>query len=779
MEPRAKPQRLGRARPLPLCAAAPLREIPARPGPEDGPGRRVLILAAACAVLLLGCAVVVPGEQDHGTDLPPDVVRETDAGDADGADPGADADAPRDELGAGDADSPAEAEAEADGDTREDAEGASDADADGDADADADDGDAPLEEVGAEAADDGDAPLDELGAEEADVPPPVCGDGAVTGDEQCDDGSTTALDGCSSSCTWEYCGDGLIGSVDVVHDGFETGAPGRLPWRPGTSYGFDGTTERVHSGARAVAPANRGRNSTTASIAVRQATDGRVCFWYTGQSESCCDDFRFSVDGWSVFETRGDQLAWTQYCTDVVPGVHDFSWSYDKDGSISTGWDAFFVDDVTFTRAIDEQCDDGNAVAGDGCSDGCGIEECGNSVIDAGEECDDGNVAPLDGCSGTCRWEYCGDGVVGALSVASDGFESGDLTRLDWSPAAPHSFAPTTERARAGRYAAGSTNGGLHGTTATTTLHQPTDGRVCFWYAGQSESCCDHLRFAVDGGSPLLEAQGDVSEWTQFCADVAPGAHDFAWSYVKDSSVNTGWDAFFVDDVVVTRAATEACDDGNTSPGDGCSGTCTIEECGNATVDHGEECDDGNTTPLDGCSAGCAVEYCGDGVVGTIFFLGDDFETGDLGRLPWSPGAPWGFDVTGDHVHRGARALGSANGGRHGTTASIGLHAETDGRICFWYAGESEGCCDHFRFLVDGAVQLEAQGDRTAWTEFCTDVAAGAHDLAWEYTKDGSINTGWDAFYFDDLNLVRSYVEQCDDGNARAGDGCSPTCRDE
>lgn len=65
----------------------------------------------------------------------------------------------------------------------------------------------------------------------------------------------------------------------------------------------------------------------------------------------------------------------------------------------------------------------------------------------------------------------------------------------------------------------------------------------------------------------------------------------------------------------------EECDDGNTTPGDGCSATCqreTSATCGDGTVDYaaGEECDDRNTTAGDGCDDACRVEVgasCGDG----------------------------------------------------------------------------------------------------------------------------------------------------------------------
>jgi cysteine-rich repeat protein len=59
----------------------------------------------------------------------------------------------------------------------------------------------------------------------------------------------------------------------------------------------------------------------------------------------------------------------------------------------------------------------------------------------------------------------------------------------------------------------------------------------------------------------------------------------------------------------------ETCDDGNTSPGDGCDALCQIEGgggvCGDGTVDAGEQCDDGNTVAGDGCSELCQDEEGG------------------------------------------------------------------------------------------------------------------------------------------------------------------------
>lgn len=57
-----------------------------------------------------------------------------------------------------------------------------------------------------------------------------------------------------------------------------------------------------------------------------------------------------------------------------------------------------------------EQCDDGNTLSGDGCSQYCTTEQCGNGNLDYEEQCDDGNTINGDGCSNECSIEFCGDG---------------------------------------------------------------------------------------------------------------------------------------------------------------------------------------------------------------------------------------------------------------------------------------------------------------------------------------------------------------------------------
>ena len=136
----------------------------------------------------------------------------------------------------------------------------------------------------------------------------------------------------------------------------------------------------------------------------------------------------------------------------------------------------------------DEACDDGNKVAGDGCSADCkqvepkhscpralGVggpcipvieDKCGDGSLSFanGEFCDDGNVTAGDGCGATCRVEagyscpQAGMACLLADVAATAGWRwptGSSATTATWSPATaappsarsrPTSFAPRPGR---------------------------------------------------------------------------------------------------------------------------------------------------------------------------------------------------------------------------------------------------------------------------------------------------------------------------------------------
>jgi cysteine-rich repeat protein len=58
----------------------------------------------------------------------------------------------------------------------------------------------------------------------------------------------------------------------------------------------------------------------------------------------------------------------------------------------------------------------------------------------------------------------------------------------------------------------------------------------------------------------------------------------------------------------ITNTNSEACDDGNTDPSDGCTNDCALSCCGDGITAPDETCDDGNVLDGDGCSHDCTTE---------------------------------------------------------------------------------------------------------------------------------------------------------------------------
>ncbi|EDM75156.1 hypothetical protein PPSIR1_07992 [Plesiocystis pacifica SIR-1] len=74
----------------------------------------------------------------------------------------------------------------------------------------------------------------------------------------------------------------------------------------------------------------------------------------------------------------------------------------------------------------DEQCDDGNDVDDDGCSNMCTLPECGDGVLAGDEQCDDGNDVNEDECTNECMLAVCGDGYLQGDEECDDGNDVDD-----------------------------------------------------------------------------------------------------------------------------------------------------------------------------------------------------------------------------------------------------------------------------------------------------------------------------------------------------------------
>lgn len=132
--------------------------------------------------------------------------------------------------------------------------------------------------------------------------------------------------------------------------------------------------------------------------------------------------------GMGLVPFDGAATEWLAATAPVVPGeiidlqlmVFDVS---DNIGDSSVLLDDFRWHPMCGNGNLDsgEQCDDGNAISGDGCSAACESEACGNGFLDPGEECDDGNELDGDGCSASCTLEECGNGILDFGEECDDG----------------------------------------------------------------------------------------------------------------------------------------------------------------------------------------------------------------------------------------------------------------------------------------------------------------------------------------------------------------------
>jgi cysteine-rich repeat protein len=203
---------------------------------------------------------------------------------------------------------------------------------------------------------------------------PVCGNGTVEGDEQCDDGDSDDSDECTAACALAACGDGFVQPPEACDDGNTADADTCSSTCQAAACG-DGVIQPPE----ACDDGNQSDDDTcTAACALAACGDGFV------QPGEACDDGN---------QTDDDDC--TNACALASCG----------DGALQPG----------------EACDDGNQIDTDACLSTCLAAECGDGAAQAGvEACDDGNQSNADDCTVACKLPACDDGL-----------ESGEETDVD------------------------------------------------------------------------------------------------------------------------------------------------------------------------------------------------------------------------------------------------------------------------------------------------------------------------------------------------------------
>jgi cysteine-rich repeat protein len=379
---------------------------------------------------------------------------------------------------------------------------------------------------------------------------------------------------------------------------------------------------------------------------------------------------------------------------------------------------------------------------------------CGNRTIDKGEECDDGNASSGDGCSPTCKIESAGpNDVCGGVAV--------DLARESPASTLYKGHVTGTTSSLFNHYAASC--GGGSGADAVYRINSPMTGRATARLTAAFSA-------VLSARTTCTNDQSEIA-----CAGDGKNASDAGSSVAVSFPVYQGSPVFvFVDGY----------------GGNGGDFTLDLDVetsvCGNGKAEYPEHCDDGNTTNGDGCSATCTL----DDVTSKDKCPGMGYRMLSVG------GAPVTMSFAGD-TSEFTNGSGSATGcsnddgtlnGGSGNNALYAITPNVTGNLSLNLLANYPTALLHVRTECNGtsnAAQADCSGMAAALVPVKASIPVTAEQTVYVYVDSGSSSAK--GLYTLDATLTPAACgntlldsgEECDDGNTTDGDGCSATCKVE
>ncbi len=133
----------------------------------------------------------------------------------------------------------------------------------------------------------------------------------------------------------------------LTAEDFESGDFSSYLWDQGSNP-WTITSTNPYEGTYSARSGSIGDDSNSQlSITMDIADVDLLSFYYKVSSEGTYDFLRFFVDGVKQGEWSGE-VPWTQFSMSIAAGQHTFLWSYEKDGSVSSGDDMGVIDFIEF-----------------------------------------------------------------------------------------------------------------------------------------------------------------------------------------------------------------------------------------------------------------------------------------------------------------------------------------------------------------------------------------------------------------------------------------------
>ncbi|MDO8509498.1 MAG: DUF4215 domain-containing protein, partial [Nanoarchaeota archaeon] len=406
---------------------------------------------------------------------------------------------------------------------------------------------------------------------------PLCGNNIVESGEACDDGNTDNGDGCSSICTVEVPACTLSNAY----------------WL---------TTNAVQGQSVSLRVEGNNCNGKTLDFNVYEADDADPDENANINPTSVTFVNNLATGTWNAeWQCDGD---FGGVCTYGDPEYYFTATVRNEGTSISSEGRASGSLDITELSATcgngilqgTEQCDDGNTINSDACTNSCTSAICGDNIVRSGFEICDGNtrICTINGYAGTqacnnqCNafntciaTESCGDGRINGNEICDDGANNGNANKCNLQ---------CTE-----------ITASLCGNSITEAGEQCDDGNTI-----QTDSCLNTCVSTTCGDGIVQSPNGN--NVNEICDDGVDNGNAN-----KCNSQCTGLTSALCGNNIIETG--EACDDGNTVNTDDCTNSCITAVCGDGITRIGiEECDAG-TIGNSQCTSLCKLTTCGDGII--------------------------------------------------------------------------------------------------------------------------------------------------------------------
>ncbi|MFC2106562.1 clostripain-related cysteine peptidase [Candidatus Bipolaricaulota bacterium] len=130
----------------------------------------------------------------------------------------------------------------------------------------------------------------------------------------------------------------------------------------------------------------------------------------------------------------------------------------------------------------------------------------------------------------------------------------------------------------------------------------------------------------------------------------------------------------------------------------------------------------------------------------------EDFETGDLSKLPWATGGAASWSTTNSESNSPSHSVRSGNIEDYEISYLEVTRDVPAGNVLFCHKVSSEANYDFLRFYIDGEEKGAWSGVED-WSLGNASVTAGIHTFRWAYEKDYSVSNWSDAAWIDDIEF--------------------------